>query len=263
MDYTAKTMVAVLVALSMVMPALAQADLPDPGILPTSPVYGIKRGWERALDVITFDPESKSRLHYTYALTRLSEANALSDLNETELVPDVIEDYEEEMNITEGLSNETSEEGNETDGNETGANNTRGIGSLVSAFMKDSNMTWEKHLFVLGLVAQKVPPQAALKIERNINRTLERRYSNETLRETVREKVRNKDRDMLGEDSGKGSQGNRPEGAGAGNGQGQGKPSEDSPRGNGNKDTPAGGTNGGNKGGSSSTGSGNGGGKGK
>jgi uncharacterized membrane protein YgcG len=252
MDDTIKKAVAILVALSMIVPALAQADLPDPGILPTSPIYGIKRGWERALDVITFDPESKSRLHYTYALTRLSEANALSDLNETEQIPEIIEDYGEEMNITEELSNQTSDDANQTD-----ANNTRGIGSLVSAFMKDSNMTWEKHLFVLGLVAQKVPPQAAARIERNINRTLERRYSNETLREEVREKVRGKDKSTLTDDSG---EGNKPEDAGAGQGQGQngkpdtGKPSDDSQKGNGNKDSPAGGNNGGNKGGSSSGG---------
>ena len=65
-----------LMTFAMFVPALAQEDLPDPGILPTSPLYGMKRGWERALDVITFDPESKSKLHQTYALTRLAEADA-------------------------------------------------------------------------------------------------------------------------------------------------------------------------------------------
>lgn len=256
MDSKTKKIVALIVALNMFTPVFAQADLPDPGILPTSPFYGFKKGWERALDVITFDPESKSQLHYQYALTRLSEANALSDLNETDLVDDVVEDYEEEMNITEELSNET-----------VSVNNTRGIGQQVSAFMKDSNMTWEKHLFVLSLVAQKVPPQAAAKIERNINRTLERKYSNETLREQVQDKIRGRDRNRLGDDESSNSgKGNKPENAGAGNGQGQGnkpdtgKPA-DSGKDNGNKGGSAGGGNG--QGNSGSSGGGSSGGRGK
>ncbi len=243
-----KHVVALLFAMSLFVPVLAQTDLPDPGILPTSPVYPLKKGWERAIDVITFDPESKSQLHYQYALTRLSEANALADLNETQDIPEVIDEYESEMNETETLSNETSDDGNATG---TEGNNTQGIGSLVSAFMKQSNMTWEKHLFVLGLVAQKVPPQAALKIERNINRTLERKFSNETLRETLRGKI-----------EGKGNRpsepkGNKPETAGS-NKPVTGKPS-DSGNGNGNKGGSAGNSNGGR----GSSGSGGSGGRGK
>ena len=256
-----KKMMALLVTLNMFVPALAQMDLPDPGILPTSPVYGFKKGWERALDVITFDPESKSQLHYQYALTRLSEANALADLGETEQIDDVIQEYESEMNITEELVNET------VSGNETEANNTRGIGKQVSEFMKTANMTWEKHLFVLSLVAQKVPPQAAAKIERNINRTIERKYSNETTREQVRDKLRVKDKSKFGDesgDSGKGNKGNKPEGTpGQPEKPDTGKPSDDEGQ-KGNKGGSAGGSNGqGSKGSSSGGGGGSGGGKGK
>jgi hypothetical protein len=205
MDSILKKAMAVFIMLAVFAPALAQEDLPDPGILPTSPVYGVKKGWERALDVITFDPESKSRLHYTYAMTRLAEADALADLGDTDDLDDVIDDYEDEMDLAEDYAEDadpcvpvTCEEGDEDctpvtcdeEPSEQGNATNRGIGQKVSALVKLIENKREKHLVVLELVAQKVPEQAAEKIQRNIERHLTKMYPDEIEREEARIRVK-------------------------------------------------------------------------
>ena len=65
MDKT-RVILTTLVLINLVTPVLAQDDLPDAGILPDSPFYGLKRGWERAIEVLTFSPEAKALVNYGY-----------------------------------------------------------------------------------------------------------------------------------------------------------------------------------------------------
>ncbi len=88
----------VLIALTPIV--YAESELPQPGILPDSPFYGLQRGMEGIQLFFAFDDVSKANLHYKFAGYRLAEAEAMSDQNKLDLAEEALEEYEDELNET-------------------------------------------------------------------------------------------------------------------------------------------------------------------
>ena len=55
-----------------------ELELPEPGILPDSPLYGLKRGFERIQGVFKFTEKSKAEHKVKIAEKRLAEAKAVT-----------------------------------------------------------------------------------------------------------------------------------------------------------------------------------------
>lgn len=72
-------------------------DIEDPGILPNSPFYGFKLFTEDVQMFFTFQEEARFRLMLQFAERRLSEANAIFAMNETEAIEALMERYQERI----------------------------------------------------------------------------------------------------------------------------------------------------------------------
>jgi len=104
-----KWIAAILVCLLLVgvAPALAQnvseeeIQLPEPGILPDSPFYGLKIALENLRLALTFDEEYKVKLHLHYAERRLAEAQAMEQRGKPEFVESVMVRYQYHISETE------------------------------------------------------------------------------------------------------------------------------------------------------------------
>jgi len=77
--------------------ANAQAQLPDPGILPDNPFYGLKRFFEELGTTFTFGEDVRAIRALELAELRLAETRAVSEMGRPEFVEDLAEDYEKEI----------------------------------------------------------------------------------------------------------------------------------------------------------------------
>lgn len=77
--------------------ANAQAQLPDPGILPDNPFYGLKRFFEELGTTITFGEDARAIRALDLAELRLAETRAVSEMGRPEFVEDLAADYEKEI----------------------------------------------------------------------------------------------------------------------------------------------------------------------
>lgn len=149
---------------------LAETEFSNPGLLPDSPFYFLKRITENVRLLFTFDPEDKAKLHLDFAKTRLVEAKALIARNKTAV--DAINEYNKEL--------------------ETFGNISKGIGTNVSALARESEDSLEKSSLVLSLVLEKAPQQAKPALEQALNNSIEKKVmariksemQNETSNET-------------------------------------------------------------------------------
>ena len=84
--------------------ALAQpADIPEPGLTPESPFYGLEKASERLELAIAQTPvigsdELESKVRANHAAETLAEARAMADRNRTDQVEKLMERYSENMN---------------------------------------------------------------------------------------------------------------------------------------------------------------------
>lgn len=184
------------------IPVFAQEDtgLPDPGITPDNPFYGVKRGFEDIGLAFTFGEINRAQAHYNRAQTRLSEADAMIKKNKTDVAEELVQDYEEELNETEVEVEKAAAKG-------------QNVTLLVEHV---ANMT-SKHIAVLQRVYEQVSEQAKASIMKVIEKASDRELGilkhleNETEQEMNRtqEKEQEKnqtnkkvDKDNKSEDSG-------------------------------------------------------------
>ncbi len=135
--------VPVLIGLLVISTAFA---LPNPGILPDSPFYGLKKLFEKLDLAFTFSDEAKAEKYLHYAEVRLAEAKAMLEKNKTDIAQKVVKEYSAYINKSE----------------EYGAkvNKTEVMEHIINAT--------EHHLEVLQEVYDKVPEQAKPAIEHAI-----------------------------------------------------------------------------------------------
>ena len=93
-------------------------ELPDPGITPDNPLYGLDRAIERIDLLLTFNKAEKAKKGLVYARERLAEVQAMIAANKADAAEDAADGYNE--SITEVEANiEDLEETNSTEELET------------------------------------------------------------------------------------------------------------------------------------------------
>ncbi len=130
---------------------------PSAGTEPDSLFYGLDLFLEKIQLKFVGGELRKAKLHLKFAGERLAEAKKMTLKYKEKFREEAMEKYEEEMN-------ETVE----------AVEKARGIGQDVSQIVKEISVSVAKHIEVLELVKAKVPEQARISIERNINRSKER-----------------------------------------------------------------------------------------
>jgi len=120
----------------------AQTELPQPGILPDSPFYGLKKAFEGIGNVFTFGETAKVERALKLAEQRLAETEAMSARGKPEFVEGLSKEYEREV-----------EKANEIAALAREANKREELSELVSK-------ATSQHLTVLDEVQERVPEQA-------------------------------------------------------------------------------------------------------
>lgn len=75
----------------------AQTELPDPGILPDSPFYGLKKAWEAMGTAFTFGEEAQAQRALALAERRLAETQVMVKQGKPEFVADLSRSYEQHI----------------------------------------------------------------------------------------------------------------------------------------------------------------------
>jgi len=87
-----------LIAVSPVLAAVELATtLPEPGILPDNPLYGIKKGFETIGGMFKFTEMTKAEYKIKLGEKRLAESQAMSDKGEDEVAAELVQEYEMNM----------------------------------------------------------------------------------------------------------------------------------------------------------------------
>lgn len=127
---------------------IAQSSFGDPGILPTSPFYFLKRFAEDIQMTFTFDPAQKAQLHLERAKIRLAETQKLIDQNKTDDAQETADDFASEINETKNTRNET--------------------------MVHEADDVAKRGIIVLETIRDKVPDRAKIAIDNAISRTTNR-----------------------------------------------------------------------------------------
>lgn len=125
-------------------------QLSDPGILPDSPIYGIKKLFERIGTTLTFGDEAKMQRNIDLAETRLAEAIIMSEKGKT--VNGLITEYNNRIAEANKLGNMT-------------------YGEKRERMLEQMANATNRHLAIMERVRQHVPEQARHGIDKAIEKT--------------------------------------------------------------------------------------------
>jgi len=148
-----KKLLAMLISLLVLStPVMAVESLPNPGILPDSPIYGLKRAFESIETALAFSNEAKAKVALKHAEKRLAEAKAMVEKDKPEFVEELVKEYEKNMN-------------------ETNINTEKAValGKNVTALVEHVASKTSIHLEILEEVYEKVPEKAKPGLLRAIN----------------------------------------------------------------------------------------------
>lgn len=155
--------------------------LPDPGITPDSPIYGLDGTAEKLQLAFTFREEKKAELHYKFAQERLSEANEMAEKNEHRYTERLMNQYQNELNET---ANEIEK--------------AVARGKNVTELIEHVGSMTSKHLEVLQRVYEKVPESAKPAIAHAMEVSVRKQVgvmthveNGEQMKERVRQQVEN------------------------------------------------------------------------
>lgn len=88
-------------------------SLPNPGLLPDSPLYFFKRWGENIQTFFTIDDYQRAQLQLHFAQVRLSEAQAELQKNNTNLSDQMLSDYNKDIQSVSASTQKLAEEGKE------------------------------------------------------------------------------------------------------------------------------------------------------
>lgn len=163
-----------LIAASPVLAAEELATtLPEPGILPDSPLYGIKKGFEAVEGAFKFTEMTKAEHKIKLAEKRLAESQAMSEKGEDEVAAELVQEYE--MNM------EQAQERIEA---------SVAKGQNVTDLVERVTARREKHMAILQRVYDNAPESAKAGLQNAINNA---EQSTERIMEHVEAKVQAKE----------------------------------------------------------------------
>lgn len=149
-----RTLAAIPVMLLALPFAYAQGEMPDPGMLPDSPFYGLKLFVESIGTTFTFGAEARADRALELAEVRLAEAQAMAEANKADLAVQAVAQYESKMEeAEENAANIEDEERRE---------------EVLSRIEAATSV----HVDVLNEVKLQVPAQARAAIEAAIDSSL-------------------------------------------------------------------------------------------
>jgi hypothetical protein len=96
-----QTLAAVPLMLLVLPFAHAQGEMPDPGVTPDSPFYGIKLFFESVGTTFTFGAEARAERALELAEVRLAEARAMAEMDKPDLAVQAVAEYESKMEEAE------------------------------------------------------------------------------------------------------------------------------------------------------------------
>ncbi len=129
----------------------AQANLPEPGMLPGHALYFLKSWTENIATAFTFGEANKAERFFNLAEKRLAEVKALTEQERTELAERGIKRYEKQMQLALQRAEQAKEKGISVD--------------EILSRVSEATL---RHQGVLADVYEKVPEQAKEAIERAI-----------------------------------------------------------------------------------------------
>lgn len=150
--------IAGIMIIMLTMTASAQEDeLPDPGITPDSPLYGLDKAMESIQSVFISGNEEKARNGLKIAEERLAEAKAMADKGNYELSEEMSNEYENQIDKSIELGNSTSDSEQKE--------NIQGIVANATT----------RHQLVLERVVDQVPEPAKRAINSSLNASMKGR----------------------------------------------------------------------------------------
>ncbi len=163
-----KTILSILMILLLLNLVYAQSEeLSNPGTLPDSAFYGLKKAFEGLGNAFTFGETAKTARALKLAERRLAEAEAMANKGESEFVDELSEEYENQINKANEIASLAKE-----------ASDKEKLAELVS-------MATLQHLTVLDEVQERVPEQARERIVAARERSI--RGNQEALKTLARE----------------------------------------------------------------------------
>lgn len=137
--------------------------LPEPGILPDSPFYGLGRAMERLQMAFTFGEANKLELGLKHAEKRLAETRAMIQKEKTENVPELLEEYTQNMEqIRERINQQFANCENIEDAE----------CQKMAQIMEHVSEQTMKHVQVLQGVLEKAPEQARNAIQNAMEKSV-------------------------------------------------------------------------------------------
>ena len=137
-------------------------NLPNPGLLPDSPFYFLKRWGENIQTFFTIDDYQRAQLQLHFAQLRLAEAKAELQQNNTNLTDQMLADYNKDIQSVSTATEKLAQEGKETTG-------------LISTIQKRE----ETRLALLNnQLAKTTDPAERQKIQNAINFTTRQSQTN-------------------------------------------------------------------------------------
>jgi hypothetical protein len=136
----------------------ANSEEVDPGTLPDSPIYWLTNLIDKLQLALTFDPLKKAQLEEEQALEKLAEATELTEDGKTELAEAGINEYYNKVEKAKEFLAKVEDENSEEAQN------------LLEA-IENTNA---KNIEALGVLLEKIPPQAAARVALNIVRSMEK-----------------------------------------------------------------------------------------
>ncbi len=142
--------VAILIlSLAVIVNAEESEDLPAPGILPDSPLYGIKKAFEGLGNAFAFGQKAKAERALKLAKKRMAEAKAMAEKGKPEFVEKLNEEAEQKLEKAKQHAAKTKDK---------------------EAVLQKVSSARAKHIEVLKRVLEKVPEQAKANLQRVVEK---------------------------------------------------------------------------------------------
>lgn len=138
-----------ILSLSIIVNAQETEELPNPGILPDSPLYGLKKAAEALGNAFAFGQKAKAERAVKLAKKRMAEAKAMAEKGKHEFVEKLNEEAEQKLEKAKQHAEKSKNK---------------------EAVLQKVESARSKHIEVLKRVLEKAPEQAKANLQRVVEK---------------------------------------------------------------------------------------------